>query len=345
MTVLLQGLEPAKAIRNRRDPGRGRLFDRLPRVELRHGLESLPLGSGATVVTVGFFDGVHRGHQTVFGRIVEFARDRGLRSVVVTFDRHPREILTPGREPKLLTTPDRKARLIEAAGADILLVLRFDRALSLIPAEEFVRGVLAEGLHAEHVVVGANFTFGHEARGTVETLRTLGPAHGFTAEEVPILELDGSPVSSSSIREALAEGDLEWPTRALGRPHAVDGTVVVGAGRGMDLGFPTANLETDPRVLLPRTGIYAGRASIQGRPFVAAISVGTNPTFGREPVHVEAHLLDFAGELHGEALTVEFWARLRDEERFDSSAALTRTMAEDVRRTRELVPAPEARPA
>jgi riboflavin kinase/FMN adenylyltransferase len=321
------------------------LFDRLPRVELRHGLESLPLGSGTTVVTVGFFDGVHRGHQAVFRRIVELARERGLRSVVVTFDRHPREILTPGREPKLLTTPDRKARLIEATGVDVLLVLRFDRAFSLIPAKEFVRRALALGLHAEHVVVGANFTFGHEARGTVETLRTLGPAHGFTVEEVPILELDGRPVSSSSIREALAEGDLEWPTRALGRPHAVEGTVVTGAGRGMDLGFPTANLGTDPRVLLPKTGIYAGRASIRERPFVAAISVGTNPTFGREPVHVEAYLLDFAGELHGEALTVEFWARLRDEERFDSPAALTRTMAEDVRRTRELVPAPEARPA
>jgi riboflavin kinase/FMN adenylyltransferase len=317
------------------------LFDRLRRVELRHGQESLPLGSGATVVTVGFFDGVHLGHQAVFRRTVEVAREHGLRSVVVTFDRHPRETLTPGREPKLLTTPGRKAGLIEAAGVDVLLVLRFDRAFSLVPAEEFVRRVLAEGLHAEHVVVGANFTFGNEARGTVGTLRTLGPAHEFTAEEVPIVELDGRPVSSSSIREALAKGDLEWPTKALGRRHAVEGPVVTGAGRGVDLGFPTANLETDPRVLLPRTGIYAGRASMQERAFVAAISVGTNPTFGGEPVHVEAYLLGFAGELHGQALEVEFWARLRDEERFDSPEALGRAMAEDVRRTRQLVPTPE----
>jgi len=314
-------------------------------VELRHGLESLPIGDGATVVTVGFFDGVHLGHQAVFRRTVEVARERGLRSAVVTFDRHPRETLTPGREPKLLTTPDRKARLIEAAGVDVLLVLRFDRAFSLLSAEEFVRRVLAEGLHAKHVVVGANFTFGHEARGTVETLRTLGPAHGFTAEEVPIFELDGRPVSSSSIREALAEGELEWPTRALGRRYAIDGTVVTGAARGVDLGFPTANLETDPRVLLPKTGIYAGRAFIEDRPHVAAISVGTNPTFGREPVHVEAYLLDFDGELHGEPLTVEFWARLRDEERFDSAEALALAMADDVRRTRELVPAPQGKPA
>jgi len=314
-------------------------------VELRHGLESLPIGDGATVVTAGFFDGVHLGHQAVFRRTVGVARERELRSVVVTFDRHPRETLTPGREPKLLTTPVGKARLIEAAGVDVLLVLRFDRAFSLLPAEEFVRRVLAEGLHAEHVVVGVNFTFGHEARGTVETLRILGPADGFTAEEVPILELDGRPVSSSSIREALAEGDLEWPTRALGRRYAVDGTVVTGAGRGVDLGFPTANLETDPRVLLPKTGIYAGRASIEDHSFVAAISVGTNPTFGTEPVHLEAHLLDFDGELHGEPLSVEFWVRLRDEERFDSAEALARAMADDVGRTRELVPAPEGRPA
>jgi riboflavin kinase/FMN adenylyltransferase len=314
-------------------------------VELRHGLESLPIDDGATVVTVGFFDGVHLGHQAVFRRTVEVARERGLRSVVVTFDRHPRETLTPGREPKLLTTPDRKARLIEAAGVDVLLVLAFDRAFSLLPAEEFVRRVLAEGLHTEHVVVGANFTFGHEARGTVETLRTLGPAQGFTAEEVPILELDGRPVSSSSIREALASGELEWPTRALGRRYAVEGTVVTGAGRGVDLGFPTANLKTDPRVLLPKTGIYAGRAFIEDHPYVAAISVGTNPTFGREPVHVEAYLLDFDGELHGEPLTVEFWARLRDEERFDSAQALALAMADDVRRTRALVPAPQGRPA
>jgi riboflavin kinase / FMN adenylyltransferase len=325
-------------------------------VELRHGLESLPLGTGATVVTIGFFDGVHLGHQAVFRRTVEVCRERGLRSVVVTFDRHPRETLTPGKEPKLLTTPERKAGLIEEAGVDVLLVLRFDRAFSLIPAEEFVRGTLAEGLHATHVVVGANFTFGHQARGTVETLRALGPIHGFTAEEVPILELDGRTVSSSSIREALAEGDLEWPTRALGRRHTVEGTVVTGAGRGVDLGFPTANLETDPRVLLPRTGIYAGRATMRGPlvgaigvgtspTFVAAISVGTNPTFGREPVHVEAHVLDFEGELHGQALSVEFWARLRDEERFDSPEALIEAMAEDVRRTRELVPQPDARRA
>ena len=311
-------------------------------MELRHGLDSLPRGDGSTVATVGFFDGVHLGHRAVFERVVEVARDRGLVSAVVTFDRHPREVLTPGQEPRLLTTLERKATLIDATGVDAMVVLEFTEEFSRWPAEEFVRCVLADGLRAGHVVVGANFTFGHKAMGTVDMLRELGPKHGFTAEEVPILELDGRPTSSSSIREALSRGDLSWPARALGRRYAVEGTVVAGAGRGAGLGFPTANLETWPRLLLPGAGIYAGRAGIGHPEHVAAISVGTNPTFGHEPLHVEAYLLDFHGELQGDELTVEFWARLRDEQRFDSPRALAEAMAEDVRRTRELVPSPEA---
>jgi riboflavin kinase / FMN adenylyltransferase len=312
-------------------------------VETRHGLRSLPIDGDGTVSTIGFFDGVHLGHQAVFRRTIAAARDRGQRSAVVTFDRHPREVLTPGKEPPLLTTLARKASLIEATGIEVLIVLEFTPEFSRWPAEEFVRAILVEGVRVAHVVVGSNFTFGHRALGTVETLRMLGPGHGFTAEEVPLLLIDGRPVSSSSIREALAGGDLEWPSRALGRRYAVDGTVVSGAGRGAGLGFPTANLQIDPRMQLPASGIYAGRASVWGGTFVAALSVGTNPTFGGEPLHVEAFLLDFEGEVRGESLAVEFWARLREERRFDSAEELVRAMEDDVRRTRELVPAPEGR--
>jgi riboflavin kinase / FMN adenylyltransferase len=319
--------------------------DRLRRVETRHGLSSMPIGGDGTVATIGFFDGVHLGHQAVFRRTVEAAQERRLRSAVVTFDRHPREVLTPGKEPRLLTTLERKGSLIEATGIELLVVLEFTEEFSRWPAEEFVGVVLASGLRAAHVVVGANFTFGHRAQGTIETLRTLGPGHGFTAEEVPLLLIDGRPVSSSSIREALNEGDLDWPFWALGRRYVVDGTVVSGAARGADLGFPTANLRIDPRIQLPASGIYAGRATAGGTTFVAAISVGTNPTFGGEPLHVEAHLLDFGGELRGEPLAVEFWARLREERRFDSPAELVEAMADDVRRTRELIPAQEGGPA
>ncbi|HEX6579705.1 MAG TPA: bifunctional riboflavin kinase/FAD synthetase [Actinomycetota bacterium] len=303
------------------------------------GLQALPLPDGPSVVTVGFFDGVHLGHQEVFRRTVEAAKERDARSVAATFDRHPRETLTPGEEPRLLTTVDRKASLIEACGVDVLVVLEFTTAFSQVSAEDFVRDVLAGGLHAIHARVGANFTFGHRAAGTVKTLREVGEPLSMTADEVDLFELDGRVVSSSSIREALASGDLAWPRRALGRRYAVDGEVVAGAGRGKGLGYPTANLRTWPRLLLPGQGIYAGVAELQdGGRHLAAIDVGTNPTFGTEPLHVEAFLLDFPDdELRGDTLTVEFWERLRDEVKFDSVHELIAAIAEDVERTRSVV--------
>jgi len=306
------------------------------------GLDALPLDGGPAVATIGFFDGVHRGHHAVISRAVDAASERGLQSVAVTFDRHPREVLTPGKEPRLLTTVERKSSLIEATGVDALLVLEFTEEFSRWPAEEFVGRVLAEGVRARHVVIGANFTYGHRAAGTVETLGPMGKPHGITAEAAELLDVEGHRVSSSSIREALAGGDLAWPRAALGRRFVLDGEVVSGAGRGKGLGFPTANLRTWPRLLLPGSGIYAGVAELaNGAHHVAAISVGTNPTFGSEPLHAEAYLLDYEGPaLNGEHLAIEFWARLRDEERFDSPEELIRAIDADVARTRELVPDP-----
>jgi riboflavin kinase/FMN adenylyltransferase len=310
-------------------------------MERRLGLEALPLPHDRSVVTVGFFDGVHLGHRVVLARTVEQARARGAPSVAVTFDRHPREILTPGKEPRLLTTVERKAALIEEVGIDDLLVLEFTEDFSRWPPERFMGDVLRDGLRAEHCVMGANFTFGHRALGTVELLIERGDRFGFTAERVELRELDGRTVSSSSIREALAAGDLDWPRRALGRRFVLDGTVVSGAGRGQGLGYPTANLRTWPRLLLPGQGIYAGRTIVDGRAHVAAIDVGTNPTFGSEPLHVESFLLDFDGDLVGSSMAVEFWSYLRPELRFDTPDALTAAMADDVRRTRDLVPPSE----
>ncbi len=305
-----------------------------------HGLETLPVQSGPAVVTVGFFDGVHVGHRAVLGRTVEEARARGLVSAAVTFDRHPREVLTPGREPRLLTTVERKARLIEETGVDLLLVLEFTEEFSRWPAEEFISRVLVDGLHAQHCVMGANFTFGHKAAGNVQLLIDAGPSYGFTAERVDLVEIDGRRVSSSSVRDALSRCELGWPETALGRRSMLDGTVVSGAGRGHGLGFPTANLRTWPRLLLPGRGIYAGRAQVGTETYVAAISVGTNPTFGVEPLHVESFLLDFDDDVLGQAMAVEFWAYLRDEIRFDTPAELSAAIGEDVRRTRDLVPEP-----
>lgn len=306
-------------------------------MRVRHGLEALPLEAGPTVATIGFFDGVHRGHQAVMRRTVEAAGDRGGRAVVVTFDRHPREVLTPGQEPKLLTSLDRKAAQLEALGIDDLVVLEFTEDFSRWRPDAFADRVLVDGLAAEHVVVGSNFTFGYRALGTLPVLSDLGAGRGFSVEGVAVLRVGGRPISSSSIREALAAGDLTWPTEALGRRYVVDGRVAAGAGRGRGLGFPTANLEVPSAILLPKDGVYAGRAHVERASMVAAINVGTNPTFGGDPLHVEAHLLDFDGVLTGKEMAVEFWTRLRDETRFDSAAALVRQIGEDVARTRALV--------
>jgi riboflavin kinase / FMN adenylyltransferase len=306
-------------------------------MEVVRGLDRLPIGDEPAVVTVGFFDGVHLGHRAVLERTVTAAAERAVRSVAVTFDRHPREILTPGQEPRLLTTVDRKAGLIEATGIDVLVVLEFTEPFSRVPAEDFVRDVLVGGLHAIHAVMGANFTFGHRAAGTVERLPELGAPYGMTAEGVALLEVGGRRVSSSSVRDALSAGDLGWPLQALGRRFVLDGEVVSGHGRGKGLGYPTANLRTWPRLLLPGQGIYAGVAQHGDRRFLAAIDVGTNPTFGSEPLHVESFLLDFDGDLLGSPMAVEFWSYLRPELKFDSPEALTEAMADDVRRTRDLV--------
>ncbi len=317
----------------------GSEFDSLRAMRIVRGIESLPLDGLGSVVTIGFFDGVHMGHRAVFARTVDASRERGLRPVAITFDRHPREILNPGSEPRLLTTVERKASLIEGTGIDTLLVLEFTQKLSHVSAQEFVARVLVAGLSMRHAVVGSDFTFGHKAVGNLHLLEGLGAGLGFTAEGVGLVQIDGRTVSSSSIREALSAGELSWPATALGRRFVLDGEVVPGAGRGHALGFPTANLRTWPRLLLPGSGIYAGRARHTGRDYVAAISCGTNPTFGVEPLHVEAYLLDFdEEELRGEPLSVEFWVRLRDEAKFATPAELARAIADDVARTRELVP-------
>ena len=302
------------------------------------GIRSLPLAEEPSVATVGFFDGVHLGHQAVLRTVVRRADERDVRSVAITFDRHPREVLSPGSEPRLLTTVERKAELVAASGVDVLVVLTFDRDFSLITAEDFVRDVLVRGVHAVHAAMGANFTFGFKAQGTMGTLPGLATPYGLGVETVELVELGERVVSSTSIRDALSSGDLEWPLAALGRRFVLDGEVVTGHGRGRGLGYPTANLRTWPRLLLPGQGIYAGVATHGARRYRAAIDCGTNPTFGVEPLHVESFLLDFDGDLPGEPLSIEFWSRLRDEIRYDSVDELVSAIEADVARTRRLIP-------
>ena len=309
-----------------------------------YGLADVPSDWGACVASFGVFDGVHRGHQRIIGRAEQIARARHLPVVVITFDPHPDEVVRPGSHPPLLITPRRRAELLASFGADAVCVLPFNLEFSRLSPDEFVRVVLSERLHAAAVVVGENFRFGHKAVGDVPLLAQLGEKYDFTAEGVPLLVADGVTISSSYIRERLAEGDVAAAARALGRPHRVEGVVVRGHMRGRGLGFPTANLETPPYTATPADGIYAGwlaSLDLDGAEtdrWPAAISVGTNPTFDGTERSVEAYALDRDDlDLYGTHVAVDFVARLRGQVRFGSVDELVAQMHRDTGAARALL--------
>jgi riboflavin kinase/FMN adenylyltransferase len=309
-------------------------------------LDDLPGNWGRCVATIGVFDGVHRGHQALIGRAVELAKQRGLPSVLVTFDPHPAEVVRPGSHPAQLTTLRRKAELVEGLGVDTFCVLPFTPEFSKLPPDEFVHEVLVERLHVAAVVVGANFTFGHFAGGDVDQLRELGQRFGFVTEDTRLLtvpDADGVDAaltfSSTYIRSCIDAGDVVAAAAALGRPHRVEGIVVRGDGRGRELGFPTANLSTPRFAAVPADGVYAGWFTHQGtgERLGAAVSVGTNPTFSGRERRVEAFVLDTDSDLYGQRVAVDFVTRLRDMERYDTVDALIAQVHEDVRRTRSVL--------
>jgi riboflavin kinase/FMN adenylyltransferase len=301
------------------------------------GLDSTPSGWGRCVVTIGVFDGVHRGHQSIVGRAVERARDTGQPAVVLTFDPHPSEVVRPGSHPPVLTPLRRRADILEQLGVDVLCVQPFTPEVSRQQPDEWVHEVLLERLHAAAVVVGENFRFGHKAVGDLGTLRTLGRTFGFATEGVPLLRDDDVTLSSTFVRSSIDAGDVAQAARALGRPHRVDGIVVRGEGRGRQLGYPTANVRSERHVAVPADGIYAGWAVLRGLRLPAAISVGTNPTFEGKERTVEAYILDFDSDIYGVELGVEFVERLRGMERFDRVEDLVAQMGRDVERTREVL--------
>ena len=308
-----------------------------------YGLDVVPGDGGRWVVTMGVFDGVHRGHQRIIARTVGTAASLELPMVVITFDPHPAEVIRPGSHPTLLCTPDRRAELLDGQGADAVLLLPFTLEFSRLGPEEFVHEVLVDRLHTAAVVVGENFTFGHRAAGDVALLAELGEKYDFTAEGLPLLADDGITVSSSDIRQKLAAGDVAGAADYLGRMHRVEGVVVPGHRRGKALGFPTANLATFPHTAIPADGVYAGWLAVLGEDghevarWPAALSVGTNPTFGGQDRVVEAYALDRDDlELYGAHVAVDFAARLRGMERFGSAEALAEQMHRDVDQARAL---------
>ncbi|MGI8522933.1 MAG: bifunctional riboflavin kinase/FAD synthetase [Nocardioides sp.] len=304
-------------------------------------VDEVPADLEATVVVVGNFDGVHLGHRHVVGRARELAGVR-LRVVAVTFDPHPMAVLRPEHAPSTLTDLPERAALLAGVGVDDVLALPFDRAMAAWSPDEFVTRVLVDALHAEMVVVGANFRYGARAAGDVASLMASGEQQGFTVEGIP---LDGGPQvwSSTYVRTCLASGDVEGAAEALGRPFAVHGVVVRGEQRGRALGFPTANVPTAAMTAAPADGVYAGwlRRRDTGEVFPAAISVGTNPTFdGERERRVEGYVLDRDDlELYDVDVEVSFVARIRGMVRFDSVDALVETMKGDVEHAREILEA------
>jgi riboflavin kinase / FMN adenylyltransferase len=309
-----------------------------------YGLDEVPSDWGKSVVTIGVFDGVHRGHQRIVARAAEIGAQRRLPVVAITFDPHPDEVVRPGSHPPFLCSARRRAELLASLGADAVCVIPFTLEFSRLDPDEFVRIVLVDRLHAAAVVVGEDFRFGHKAAGDVALLGKLGEKYEFSVEGLPLVA-DGTAISSTTIRGLLADGDVTAAARLLGRPHRVEGIVVRGHQRGRALGFPTANLEMPPHTAIPADGIYAGwlaRLDADGgnaQRWPAAISIGTNPTFGAGERTVEAYALDRSDlDLYGVHAAIDFTARLRGTLRFDSVEELVTQMRRDVDQVRTALP-------
>ena len=293
-------------------------------------------GRPPTAVTIGNFYAVHRGHQALIRKVKARARHLGAVSTVVTFEPHPQKVLR-NTAPPALVTPQRKLELLAEAGIDQVVILEFTAELSKVEPEEFVERILLDEINAKAIVVGSDFRFGRFARGDVTMLRSFGRRLGFSFEAARMAEVAGQRISSTAIRHALAEGDVKWAAKALGRPYLLEGRVVPGKGRGAELGYPTVNLQVDPALCIPGSGIYAGRAVYDGETRQAAMSIGTNPTLGDNPLSLGAHLLGFSGDLYGRRLCLEFVARIRDHAAFSGPDALRDAIAEDVKDVRRLL--------
>lgn len=335
----MTGLTPAGGV-----SGASEAVDRVAAVLRLTDLSQVPDDFGPAVVTLGNFDGVHRGHASVLDTVVAQARERGAKAVAVTFDPHPLAVLHPEKAPEIITPTQDRLALLEASGLDAVLLMTFTRELAAQTPEEFVKSVFVDALHASAVIVGKDTRFGVKNSGDIETLRDLGRQYDF---DVMTLEDVGPDHrwSSTEVRELIAQGKVDEAALILGRPHHVSGTVVLGLQRGRELGFPTANLSQDSTGLIPQDGVYAGwlvrHDLLDSDPehrMPAAISVGTNPTFDNVARTVEAYVLDRDDlDLYDEPVSIEFVQRLRGNDKFESLETLIAQIGVDVDRARELL--------
>ncbi len=290
-----------------------------------------------SVVTIGVFDGVHRGHQAIINECVKAAARKKVPAVALTFERNPRELVC-GESPCVITAPGRKLEILEYLGIDYTVTVRFTKKFAALEPGEFCRDLLAGHLGVRRVCVGENFHFGAGGRGDVDFLRSEGRKLGFAVSIIPMVTIDDlGQVSSTLIRGLICEGRAYDVMKGLGRPYTVTGRVVAGHSRGKRLGFPTANLALERDFCVPPDGVYAGKASFGDQKYSCAINIGSNPTFGDERTALEVFLIDFDGDIYGESLEIEFHHRLRDERAFASEGELVRQMKKDVARARGLL--------
>ncbi len=305
-------------------------------MQLIHTANELTAGSRKVCLAIGFFDGVHLGHQQIIRQTITDARKHGAFALVITFDQHPNAIVAPARVPPLIYSLPQKLRTIESLGPDATLLIHFDKAFSQKTGEAFIRELAAAWSGIQSICVGANFTFGHKRGGNVELLKKLGAELKFSVHGMAAVSLDGRTVSSTRIREAIRAGDLDAASQMLGRAYSIAGRVMEGDKLGHKLGFPTANL--DPTGLaLPPSGVYAIHAIARGKTYRAVLNIGTRPTLNNPnpSLRVEAHLLDFTGDLYGEELEIVFAEKLRDEQKFPSLDELKAQIARDIERAKE----------
>jgi len=306
-------------------------------LEIIRGLDSLKKDYPNAVLTIGNYDGMHIGHQKILSMVTKRAGEMKGTSMVMTFDPHPMKVLAPERNVKLLTTPGEKEKLIESMGIDVLLYINFTKEFSRMLPEDFIGNILVEKIRVKEIIVGTNYTFGKNKKGTVDLLRLRGEKYGFSVRAVRNAEVNGQVVSSSSIRSLLQKGAVCEVSKFLGRVYSIEGTVIKGKGRGQKiLHIPTANITT-PVEIAPKEGVYAVRVGLGDTAYDGVANIGKNPTFGNSQVSYEVHLLDFSGDLLGENIRIYFIDRIRSEKTFPNVTSLENQIKDDISLARQIL--------
>ncbi len=306
-------------------------------MEIIRGLENLNKSYPNPVLTIGNYDGIHLGHQKILSMVLK--RTEGIEgtSMVMSFDPHPVKVLAPERNIKLLTTPEEKTRLIEAMGIDVLLCVRFNKEFSRILPDDFIHDVLVEKINVKEIIVGTNYAFGKNKKGTIDLLRRRGEKYGFRVKAVRDVTVHGHIVSSSTIRSLLLKGAVSEVSNFLGRAYSIEGTVIKGKGRGQSiLHIPTANIST-PVEIAPKEGVYAVKVGLRGTIYDGVANIGKNPTFGNTEVSYEVHLFNFDGDLLSKSLKIYFIDRIRGERTFPNPGSLAEQIREDITKAKELL--------